>query len=92
MRRLAHALIVIGLLTALSGEVLAVLDHEAGFHGELVLGSGRLASISVTLWSALGAGAVISGLGVALLFVRSLIGRRRRRLIAPRQGGQGSTR
>jgi hypothetical protein len=91
MRRLAHALIVIGLLTALSGEVLAVLDHEAGVHGGLLVGAGRLPSVSVSIWSALGAGAVISGLGVALLCVRSL-GRRRRRLVAPRPAGRGPAR
>jgi hypothetical protein len=89
---LAHALIVVGLLTALSGEVVAVLDHEAGVHGDLILGSGRLASVSVSVWSALGAGAVISGVGVALLLVRSLRVRRRRRLVSSRPGGQGPAR
>jgi hypothetical protein len=88
MRKLAHGLIVAGLLTALSGEVLAVLDHQAGLPGELILGSGRLVTVSVSIWSALGAGAVISGVGVGLLLLRSQIGRRRRRLISSRPGGQ----
>ena len=89
MRKLAHGLIVAGLLTALSGEVLVVLDHAAGFHRELILGSGRLSSISVSIWSALGAGAVISGVGVGLLLLRSQIVRRRRRpLSSSGHGGQ----
>jgi len=88
MRKLAHGLIVAGLLTALGGEVLAVLDHEAGYSGELILGSGRLVTISVSIWSALAAGAVISGVGVGLLLLRSQIVRRRRRFISSRQGGQ----
>ena len=82
MRKLAHAFIVAGLLTALSAEVLVILDREASRSQELVAGphdSLRLASTSLSIWSAMEIGAAISGVGVLLLLLRPLVARLRRR-------------
>ena len=85
MRRLAHALIVAGLLTALAGEILVILDREAAIVHQLVSGPGdSLIEVprSLSLWSAVGIGTAISGAGVVLLVLRSLAARLGRRSIA----------
>jgi len=83
MHRLAQALIVVGLLIALAGETLVILEHEAAVHQELVSGSRdglRLAPLPLPIWSAVGTGTAICALGVVILVLRPMSGRLRRRL------------
>jgi hypothetical protein len=85
MRRLAQALIVTGLLIALAGETLVILDREAAVHHELASGPrGRLglAPFPLSIWPAVGIGTAISALGVVILMLRPLRGRLRRRLLS----------
>jgi len=84
MRRLGQGLIIAGLLAALIGEVVAVVDREAVFYQEEVDGGSRapvrLAPSWLSLWSAMGAGGAISGVGVVILLLRPPRSHRRRRL------------
>ena len=83
MRRLAHGLIVAGLLTALAGETLVILDRETAVYQELTSSPRdplRLGPLPLSIWSAVGAGAAISASGVVIL--RPLGRRLRRRLIS----------
>ena len=85
MRRLAHGLIVAGLLTALAGETLVILDRETAVYQEL--GSSpsiplRLGPIHLSIWSAVAAGTAICASGVVILMLRPLGRRLRRRLIS----------
>jgi hypothetical protein len=85
MRRLAHGLIVAGLLTALTGETLVILDRETAVDQELASSPRdplRLGPFPLSIWSAVGAGTAISASGVVILMLRPLSRRRRRRLIS----------
>ena len=85
MRRLAHGLIVAGLLTALAGETLVILDRETAIYQELASSPRdplRLGPLPLSIWSAVGAGAAISASGVVILMLRPLGRRLRRRLIS----------
>jgi len=85
MRRLAQSLIVAGLLTALAGETLVILDREAAVYYELASSPRdtlRLAPLPLSIWSAVGIGTAICALGVIILVLRPLGGRLRRRLIS----------
>lgn len=85
MRRLAHGLIVAGLLTALAGETLVILDRETAVYQEPTSSPRdplRLGPLSLSIWSAIGAGAAISASGVVILMLRPLGRRLRRRLIS----------
>ena len=92
MRRLGHGLIVAGLLAALIGEVVTLVDREADVYQEEVAGAVRdslkLAPSWLSLWSAMGAGGVISGVGVVLLLLRPPRSHRRRRLNPSQTGGK----
>ena len=95
MRRLAQGLIVAGLLIALAGENLVILDHEAGVQHELASGSRDtlgLAPFPLSIWPAVGTGTAICALGVVILVLRPLGGRLRRRLLSSgrlRRGASG---
>jgi hypothetical protein len=85
MRRLAQGLIVAGLLIALAGETLVILDREAAVQQELASSPRdtlRLGPLPLSIWSAVGTGTAISALGVVILVLRPLGGRLRRRLIS----------
>jgi len=74
MRKFAHRIIVAGLLTALSGDILLALDQETL----------QLGSTAVSVWSPIGAGLAMAGVGGLLLMLRSMVTRRRRRFIYSR--------
>jgi hypothetical protein len=85
MRRLAQALIVTGLLIALAGETLVILDREAAVQHERASGPRDrlgLAPFPLSIWPAIGTGTAICALGIAILLLRPLRGRLRRRLLS----------
>jgi hypothetical protein len=93
MRRLAQSLVVAGLMIALAGEVMVILDREAGVYQEMASTPSemlRLAPAPQSMWSAVGTGIAISALGVGCLLLRPMTARLRRRLRAGRRVSHGA--
>ena len=74
-----------GLLTALAGETLVILDRETAVYQELASSPRdplRIGPLPLSIWSAVGAGTAISASGVVILMLRPFGRRLRRRLIS----------